>query len=349
MVFRAVLAGCGSMAKGWLKALADAPELQGRVADRRACRSRPRRGGAAQGRVRPERRGDRHRPRCHADRDQARYAVRRGGARRPAATSCSTGLQPWLPRADRKADGDVAGRGPRIGGCRATAGKRPCRGAEPPLHTDGVRRIRADHRERRARRADRAALRLLHRRAFRRLPRCNGARAAARHGDPHLRCRALHVGQGRRSRSIATRPIPRGSWYAHGAAANAIFEFTDDVVFTYRGSWAAEGANTSWEAPGASSAPRARCSGTAQTGFTAQVVDGDEGFFRPLREVRGPAARAIAAPDPRPCQRHRRFPRRDRDAAARPKPSAPTTSRASPWCSPPSKAPRTRQRVLIAA
>ena len=40
---------------------------------------------------------------------------------------------------------------------------------------------------------------------------------------------------------------PKGSWYGHGAAANAIFEFDDGVVFTYRGSWSAEGANTSWE------------------------------------------------------------------------------------------------------
>ena len=40
---------------------------------------------------------------------------------------------------------------------------------------------------------------------------------------------------------------PRGSWYGQGAAANAIFEFEDGVVFNYRGSWCAEGANTSWE------------------------------------------------------------------------------------------------------
>lgn len=40
---------------------------------------------------------------------------------------------------------------------------------------------------------------------------------------------------------------PSGSWYAHGAAANAIFRLSDDVVFTYRGSWCAEGERTSWE------------------------------------------------------------------------------------------------------
>lgn len=40
---------------------------------------------------------------------------------------------------------------------------------------------------------------------------------------------------------------PTGSWYAHGAVANAVFEFSNNVVFTYRGSWCAEGERTSWE------------------------------------------------------------------------------------------------------
>jgi len=78
---------------------------------------------------------------------------------------------------------------------------------------------------------------------------------------------------------------PKGSWYAHGAAANAIFEMSDSVTFTYRGSWAAEGANTSWEA-----AWRIICSkGTllwdGEDSLSAHVVDGDDGFFRPLRAV----------------------------------------------------------------
>jgi predicted dehydrogenase len=40
---------------------------------------------------------------------------------------------------------------------------------------------------------------------------------------------------------------PRGSWYDHDASAVAIFELSDDIVYTYRGSWCAEGLNTSWE------------------------------------------------------------------------------------------------------
>jgi len=41
---------------------------------------------------------------------------------------------------------------------------------------------------------------------------------------------------------------PEGSWYAHGAAAEALFDFDGGIGFSYRGSWCAEGANTAWEA-----------------------------------------------------------------------------------------------------
>jgi len=39
---------------------------------------------------------------------------------------------------------------------------------------------------------------------------------------------------------------PKGSWYKGDAAASVIFEMTNGVVFTYRGSWCAEGCCTSW-------------------------------------------------------------------------------------------------------
>ncbi|QLL65500.1 Gfo/Idh/MocA family protein [Sinorhizobium mexicanum] len=81
---------------------------------------------------------------------------------------------------------------------------------------------------------------------------------------------------------------PRGSWYAHGAAANAIFELSDDVTFTYRGSWCAEGANTSWES-------QWRIIGTEGTllwdgaeSFQANKVAGSEGFLRELLPIEVP-------------------------------------------------------------
>lgn len=40
---------------------------------------------------------------------------------------------------------------------------------------------------------------------------------------------------------------PRGSWYAHDASAVAIFEMTNGIIYTYRGSWCAEGLATAWE------------------------------------------------------------------------------------------------------
>jgi predicted dehydrogenase len=40
---------------------------------------------------------------------------------------------------------------------------------------------------------------------------------------------------------------PKGSWYAHGANANCIFEMTGGVIFNYRGSWCSEGFHTTWE------------------------------------------------------------------------------------------------------
>lgn len=40
---------------------------------------------------------------------------------------------------------------------------------------------------------------------------------------------------------------PAGSWYNCGASAAAIFEMSGKIIYTYRGSWCAEGLNTRWE------------------------------------------------------------------------------------------------------
>lgn len=40
---------------------------------------------------------------------------------------------------------------------------------------------------------------------------------------------------------------PKGSWYRHGASAVAVFEMANGSVFTYRGSWCADGLPTAWE------------------------------------------------------------------------------------------------------
>jgi len=78
---------------------------------------------------------------------------------------------------------------------------------------------------------------------------------------------------------------PESSWYRHGASANAIFEFTDDVVVTYRGSWCAEGANTSWEGAWRIIGSKGTIVWDGAENFEANIVDGAEGFLRPLKSI----------------------------------------------------------------
>ena len=65
---------------------------------------------------------------------------------------------------------------------------------------------------------------------------------------------------------------PAGSWYAHGASAVAVFEMTGGVVFTYRGSWAAEGLPTAWEGAWRIVGERGSVAWDGAEGFRAQVV-----------------------------------------------------------------------------
>lgn len=80
---------------------------------------------------------------------------------------------------------------------------------------------------------------------------------------------------------------PPGSWYKGNASAICIFEMTNGIVFSYRGSWCAEGNQTSWEADW-------RATGTNGSiiwdGFhlpTYEVIDDSQpmGFLRPVKSV----------------------------------------------------------------
>ncbi len=73
---------------------------------------------------------------------------------------------------------------------------------------------------------------------------------------------------------------PASSWYAHGAAAFCIFEMTGGVIFSYNGSWCAEGMNNSWNCDW-------RCVGQQGTALwdgeevmAGETVVSTEGFFR---------------------------------------------------------------------
>ena len=81
---------------------------------------------------------------------------------------------------------------------------------------------------------------------------------------------------------------PQGSWYTHGAAAEALFDFDGGIGFTYRGSWCAEGANTSWESSWRIVGTKGTLIWDGNEGFSAHVVTGAEGFVRPVVPVEVP-------------------------------------------------------------
>jgi predicted dehydrogenase len=84
---------------------------------------------------------------------------------------------------------------------------------------------------------------------------------------------------------------PKSSWYAHGSAANAIFEFSDDVIFNYRGSWSAEGANTSWDSSWRIVGSKGTLLWDGAEKFEANAIAGDTGFFRDLKPIEVAAAK----------------------------------------------------------
>ena len=72
---------------------------------------------------------------------------------------------------------------------------------------------------------------------------------------------------------------PKGSWYAHGASAHCIFEMTDDVVYNYRGSWCAEGLNTTWECDWRVIGDGGSALWDGAAAVKAEAVDNSDGFI----------------------------------------------------------------------
>jgi len=78
---------------------------------------------------------------------------------------------------------------------------------------------------------------------------------------------------------------PKGSWYAGDVAASCIFEMTDGVVFTYRGSWCAEGFPTSWNGNWRAVGARGTLLYEQDAPPRAQTVAAETGFNRPLQDL----------------------------------------------------------------
>lgn len=83
---------------------------------------------------------------------------------------------------------------------------------------------------------------------------------------------------------------PQGSWYDHDASAVAVFEMSNGVVFTYRGSWCAEGLNTTWESNWQAIATAGSAAWNGGDQFRCQAVKKTGGFFSEFDEVAIPVA-----------------------------------------------------------
>lgn len=78
---------------------------------------------------------------------------------------------------------------------------------------------------------------------------------------------------------------PPGSWYAHGASAQAIFSFESGAVFNYRGSWAAEGLPTSWQSQWRIVGTKGTLTWDGDETINAEIVVGNEGFIHDTESV----------------------------------------------------------------
>jgi predicted dehydrogenase len=81
---------------------------------------------------------------------------------------------------------------------------------------------------------------------------------------------------------------PNGSWYDHDASAIAIFEMSDGSVYSYHGSWCAEGLNTSWESEWRVLGEKGSAKWDGGDGFEAQVVAETGAFISELQDVEMP-------------------------------------------------------------
>ena len=83
---------------------------------------------------------------------------------------------------------------------------------------------------------------------------------------------------------------PTGSWTQGDVAASCIFEMTSGVVFTYRGSWCAEGCPTSWNGDWRLIGDKGTLLYGRDEEPRGEVVAGRTGFKRPLKAAKVPAS-----------------------------------------------------------
>ena len=72
---------------------------------------------------------------------------------------------------------------------------------------------------------------------------------------------------------------PDWSWYQGASSANALFEMSDGLRFAYRGSWCAEGRNTSWEAEWRAVGPKGSSTWDGDQSIQTELVRKTDGFM----------------------------------------------------------------------
>lgn len=78
---------------------------------------------------------------------------------------------------------------------------------------------------------------------------------------------------------------PSWSWYKGNASATALFEMAGGMRFTYRGSWCAEGQQTSWECDWRAAGEHGTAIWDGTNSPQAQLVLGPDGFHSKLSEL----------------------------------------------------------------
>ncbi|TIX07061.1 MAG: gfo/Idh/MocA family oxidoreductase, partial [Mesorhizobium sp.] len=82
---------------------------------------------------------------------------------------------------------------------------------------------------------------------------------------------------------------PASSWYRQGSSASAVFDFGGGKVFTYAGSWCADGFRTSWEGSWRIVAERGSLLWDGFDGLKAEaVIPGRDGLFDKIQPIEVP-------------------------------------------------------------
>lgn len=140
---------------------------------------------------------------------------------------------------------------------------------------------------------------------------------------PVLRDMAIHTFDQARNLSNAD-PVsvychsfnPRHSWYGHHASAVCIFEMTNGITFSYRGSWCAQGLHADWNGEWRIIGAKGTAKWDGQRSLRLQALkeNGKKAFFHEMEDVRveipalGSNGHAVVIGDFFNCLRENRTP-----------------------------------------